>query len=173
MEQGLVQVYTGNGKGKTTAAVGLAVRAAGKGFRVLMVQFLKGRHYGEIESVKRFGDSFEIIQSGLDSFVKRGEPSEEDLRLAHQGLDIARKAIMSGDYDIVILDEINCAVELGVLKVDEVVPLIDERPEGVELVLTGRWAPDEFCERADLITEMKKIRHCYDQGVQMREGIEF
>lgn len=173
MEQGLVQVYTGDGKGKTTAAVGLAMRAAGKGFRVLMVQFLKGRHYGEIESVKRMGDSFRIIQSGLDTFVKRGEPSEEDVRLAREGLETAREAIMSGDYDVVILDEINCAVDLGVLAVDEVLPLIDERPEGVELVLTGRGAPEEFCERADLITEMKNVRHCYDAGVGMREGIEY
>jgi cob(I)alamin adenosyltransferase len=173
MELGTVQIYTGDGKGKTTAALGLAMRAAGKGLMVLMVQFLKGRDYGEIETAKRFSDSFEIVQSGMDSFVKRGEATREDLRLAHQGLELARDAILSGRYDIVILDEINVAVELGVLEVEEVLPLIDERPKGVELVLTGRYAPDEFCARADTITEMKNVRHCFDKGVPMREGIEF
>jgi cob(I)alamin adenosyltransferase len=173
MELGLVQIYTGDGKGKTTAALGLAMRAAGKGLKVLMVQFLKGRDYGELETAKRFSDSFEIVQSGLDSFVKKGEPSPEDLRLAHLGLELAREAIMGGRYDIVILDEINVAIELGVLKVEEVLPLIDQKPGGVELVLTGRYAPDEFCRRADTITEMKNVRHCFDKGVPMREGIEF
>jgi cob(I)alamin adenosyltransferase len=173
MELGLVQVYTGDGKGKTTAALGLAMRAAGKGLKVLMVQFLKGRDYGELETAKRFSDSFEIVQSGLDEFVEKGKASPEDLRLAHQGLELACQAIMSGRYDIVILDEINVAVELGVLKVEEVLPLIDQRPSGVELVLTGRYAPEEFCCRADTITEMKNVRHCFDEGVPMREGIEF
>lgn len=173
MEKGLVQVYTGDGKGKTTAALGLAMRAIGKGFKVFMVQFLKGRHYGELETAKRISDSFEVVQSGLDSFVKKGEPTEDDLRLARRGLELAREAIMCGDYDIVILDEVNVAVELGVLSVADVLPLIDGRPEGVELVLTGRYAPDEFCSRADLITEMKNVRHCFDNGVPMREGIEF
>ena len=173
MEQGLVQVYTGDGKGKTTAAIGLAMRAIGKGFKVLMVQFLKGRAYGEVTTAAMLPDSFTLVQSGMDTFVKKGEPTSEDLRLARVGLELARKAIMSGDWDIVILDEINVAIELGVLKVDEVLPLIDERPPTVELVLTGRYAPAEFCERADLITEMKKVKHCYDEGVGMREGIEF
>lgn len=173
MELGLVQVYTGDGKGKTTAGIGLAIRAIGKGLKVLMVQFLKGREYGELQTAKRLSDSFQIIQSGLDTFVKKGEPTSEDLRLAHEGLEIARKAIMGGEYDIVILDEVNVAIELGVLTVDEVLPLIDERPGGVELVLTGRYAPEEFCERADVMTEMKCVRHCYDRGVPMREGIEF
>lgn len=173
MEQGLVQVYTGNGKGKTTAAFGLAMRAVGKGFRVFMVQFLKGREYGELKSAHMLAERLTVVQSGLDSFVKKDEPSEEDLRLARRGLELARTAIMSGDYDIVILDEVNVAVHLGVLEVDDVLPLIDGRPEGVELVLTGRYAPDQFCERADIITEMKNVRHCFDRGVPMREGIEF
>jgi len=173
MEQGLVQVYTGDGKGKTTAAIGLGIRAVGKGFKVFMVQFLKGRHYGEVETIQRLDDDFTLIQSGLDTFVKKGEPSGEDIRLAHEGLELARKAIMGGEYDIVILDEVNVAVELGVLRVDEVLPLIDGKPQTVELVLTGRYAPVEFCGRADLITEMKNVRHCYDRGVGMREGIEF
>lgn len=173
VEKGLVQVYTGDGKGKTTAAIGLAMRAIGKGFKVYMVQFLKGRHYGEVETAKKLADSFTLIQSGLDTFVKKGEPSPEDLELAHKGLGQAREAIMSGEWDIVILDEVNVAIELGVLTVEEVLPLIDGRPEGVELVLTGRFAPEEFCSRADLITEMRNVRHCYDSGVPMREGIEF
>jgi len=173
MELGLVQVYTGDGKGKTTAAFGLAMRAIGKGLKVFMVQFLKGRKYGELETARRLSDRLEVVQSGLDSFVKKGEPGEEDLRLAHKGLELARRAIMGGEYDIVILDEVNVAIELGVLKVEEVLPLIDERPGSVELVLTGRYAPEEFCERADIITEMRNVRHCFDKGVPMREGIEF
>jgi len=173
MEKGLVQVYTGDGKGKTTAALGLAMRAIGKGLKVFMVQFLKGRAYGEVATSKMLPDSFTLVQSGLDTFVKKDEPSAEDLALARQGLEQAREAMLSGDWDIVILDEVNVAVELGVLTVDEVLPLIDGRPQGVELVLTGRYAPPEFCQRADLITEMKKVKHCYDQGVGMREGIEF
>jgi len=173
LEQGLIQVYTGDGKGKTTAAIGLAMRAIGKGFKVYMVQFLKGRHYGEVETAKRLSDSFVLVQSGLDTFVKKGEPSAEDLRLAHEGLELARKAITGGEYDIVILDEINVAVELGVLTLDEILPVIDAKPDTVELVLTGRYAPAEFCERADLITEMKNVRHCYDKGVALREGIEY
>lgn len=173
MERGLVQVYTGNGKGKTTAALGLAMRAIGKGFNVYMVQFLKGRHYGEVETARKLSDHFTLVQSGLDTFVKKGKATDEDLRLAHEGLELARKAIMSGDHDIVILDEVNVAIELEVLTVDEVLPLIDERPPGVELVLTGRYAPSEFLERADYITEMNSVRHCFDEGIEMREGIEF
>lgn len=173
MEQGLVQVYTGDGKGKTTAAFGLAMRAVGKGFSVFMVQFLKGRHYGELEAARLLSDRLTVVQSGLDTFVKKDEPTGEDLRLARRGLEIAREAVMSGRYDIVILDEVSVAVHLGVLEVEDVLPLIDGRPPGVELVLTGRYAPDEFCERADIITEMKNIRHCFDRGVPMREGIEF
>lgn len=172
MEQGLVEVYTGDGKGKTTAALGLAMRAAGRGMKVLMVQFLKGRRYGELASAERL-EGFEIIQSGLDSFVKKGEPTDEDLRLARKGLETAREAIMSGEFDIVILDEVNIAVELGVLSVDDILPLIDDRPGTVEVVLTGRYAPAEFIDRADIVTEMKCERHCFDEGMGMREGIEF
>ncbi len=173
VKEGLVQVYTGDGKGKTTAALGLALRAAGRGMKVFIVQFLKGRLYGEIESVKRLSDRIVIVQSGLDSFVKKGEPTEEDIRLARRGLNLAAKAISSGEYDIVILDEINVAVELGVLSVDDVIPLIENKPGNIELILTGRYAPDEFLKRADLITEMRNIKHYYNSGVKMREGIEY
>lgn len=173
MEQGLIQVYTGDGKGKTTAAFGLAMRAAGKGFRIFIVQFLKGRAYGELESVKKLADKITVVQSGLDSFVSKGEPTEEDLKLAKRGLELAGEAIASGEYDIVVLDEVNVAVELGVLTVDEVMPLLLFKPPGVELVLTGRYAPEEFCAKADIITEMRCVKHCYDSGIGMREGIEF
>lgn len=173
METGLVQVYTGDGKGKTTAAVGLAMRAIGKGLKVFMVQFLKGRRYGEVETAGRLAGDFTLVQSGLDTFVYEGRATDEDVRLAHEGLETARKAIMSGDYDVVILDEVNVAIKLEVLTVGEVLPLIDERPGGVEIVLTGRYAPPEFLERADYITEMKCVKHCFDDGVRMREGIEF
>lgn len=173
MERGLVQVYTGNGKGKTTAALGLALRAVGHGFRVKVIQFLKGRLYGELAACEKFPGELEIFQSGLDSFVKRGEPTAEDLRLAGEGLEAAREAIMSGRYDLVVLDEINVAVDLGVLDVESVLPLIDGRPPGVELVLTGRNAPEEFLGRADLVTEMREVRHYYADGVEMRRGIEY
>lgn len=173
MEQGLVQVYTGNGKGKTTAAIGLAMRAIGRGLKVFMVQFLKGRRYGELETAKRLTDRFTIIQSGLDTFVYKGEATQEDMQLARRGLKLARDAIMSRKYDIVILDEVNVAIELEVLSVEDVLPLIDERPAGVEVVLTGRYAPQEFLQRADLITEMRCVRHHYDSGIEMREGIEY
>jgi len=173
LEKGLVQVYTGDGKGKTTAALGLALRAAGRGLKVFMVQFLKGRFYGELESAKRLADRITIVQSGLDSFVKKGEPTDEDIRLARRGLSLAEKAIRSGEYDIVILDEVNVAIELGVLSVDDVLPLVKDKPTGIELVLTGRYAPSEFLEIADLVTEMKCVKHYYDSGVKMREGIEY
>jgi len=173
LTKGTIQVYTGDGKGKTTAALGQALRACGHGFRVFMVQFMKGsENYGE---VMIFGKvpGFKLVQSGLPTFVEKGNPSEEDLRLAREGMELARKAVEDGTWDIVILDEINVAVDYGLVDVDEVLDLTKKRPPRMELILTGRYAPKEFIEIADLVTEMKEVKHHYAGGEEMREGIEY
>jgi cob(I)alamin adenosyltransferase len=173
LSRGIVQVYTGEGKGKTTASLGQALRACGHDFKVLMIQFMKGsKNYGELLSSGSV-PGLEIVQKGLPTFVKKGEPSEEDLRLAAEGMDLARKAVREAAHDILILDEINCAVDYGLVDVKEVLELIGEKPEGMELILTGRYAPKEFIELADLVTEMREVKHHYNSGVEMREGIEF
>ncbi len=173
LKKGTVQVYTGNGKGKTTAALGQALRACGHGLRVIMIQFMKGsKNYGEIAIAPRI-PGFEIIQSGLPTFVEKGNPSDEDLRMARQGMELARKAITQAEYDVVILDEINCAVDYGLVDVKDVLELVNLKPTQMELILTGRYAPDKVIEVADLVTEMKEIKHPYQAGLEMREGIEY
>lgn len=173
LSSGLIQLYTGNGKGKTTASLGQALRACGHGLRVLMIQFMKGsKNYGELLSSESV-PGLEIVQKGLPTFVKKGEPSDEDLRLAAEGMDLARKAVKDAAHDILILDEINCAVDYGLVDLSEVLELIKNKPEKMELIMTGRYAPQELMEVADLVTEMKEVKHHYNTGVQMREGIEF
>ena len=170
---GYVQVYTGDGKGKTTAALGLALRAAGHGLRTYFGQFLKGQHYGELDAVEKLSPLICIERFGREGFLHITEgPDDEDIRRAREGLRQCRVAMLSGRYDIVVLDEINTAVVLKVLTVEEVLGLLDERPAAVELVLTGRGAPQAVVDRADLVTEMKEIKHYYDKGVKAREGIE-
>ncbi len=171
-ERGYVQVYTGNGKGKTTAAVGLGMRAAGAGLRVLMVQFMKGRRYSELDSIALV-PNFEVAQHGRDEFVSKEHPEDVDLELAGAGLDHARKAIESGQYDLVILDEVNVAADFGLVPVGEVAGIVRARPRHVEVVLTGRYAPKEFIDMADLVTEMNETRHFYSKGVKARKGIEY
>jgi cob(I)alamin adenosyltransferase len=170
---GLVQVYTGDGKGKTTAALGLALRAAGSGMRSYIGQFLKGRRYGELESVQQLSPYLTLEQYGLDAWVHIDRVTPEQRAAAQEGLAKVRQALHSGEYDIVIADEINVALYFGVLTEEEVIELIDGRPPQVELVLTGRRAPEAIIERADLVTEMKEVRHPYHRGVPAREGIEF
>jgi cob(I)alamin adenosyltransferase len=173
MTTGYVQVYTGDGKGKTTAAMGLAFRAAGRGLRTFVAQFLKGRPTGEIEAAKKLAPLVVIEQFGREGFLTaKAGPAAEDIALARAGLDRAREALASGSYDIVVLDEVNTAVHLKVLAEADVLDLIDRRPAAVELVLTGRRAPASFVERADLVTEMRAVKHYFDRGVQAREGIE-
>lgn len=173
LTKGTVQVYTGNGKGKTTSALGLALRACGHGLKVLMIQFMKGSaNYGEV-MISNKVPGFTLIQSGLPTFVEKDNPSEEDLRLAREGLGLAVKAVDEISCDILILDEINVAVDYGLVSVTDVLDLIRRRPRTMEVVLTGRYAPDEFLEVADLVTEMKEVRHHYASGLQMREGIEY
>lgn len=169
--QGFVQVYTGDGKGKTTAALGLALRAAGAGLRVYFGQFIKQGAYSELAGLARFADCITVAQFGLGRFVGR-EPAAEDREAAGQGLRELRRALVSGAFDLVIADEANVAVALGLIEPDDLVALIDLRPEQVELVLTGRSAPDAVLTRADLVTEMRCVRHYYDRGVLARPGIE-
>jgi len=170
---GLLQVYTGDGKGKTTAAVGLALRMAGHGFRVYLLQFMKGDpNYGEILALRAV-PKVEILQSGLPTFVRKGAPGPEDLRLARAGLETAREILSAGRHDLVILDEILCAVDYGLLRESELLDLIDRKPAQVELVLTGRNAPAEVIRRADLVSEIREVNHPYRRGVAAREGIEY
>ena len=169
---GMVHVYTGDGKGKTTAALGLGLRAAGHGYRVLMIQFMKGKiNYGELMAAKGI-ENFDIVQFGRPDFVDKEDPAEEDIRLAQEGLAFAREATRYKKCDLLILDEINVAVEWGLITVDEVLKLMRSKPADMELVLTGRYAPEEFLERADLVTEMKELKHPFQKGKLARKGIE-
>lgn len=171
MENALVHVYTGNGKGKTTAALGLAVRATGHGFNVVMIQFMKGKiNYGELETA-RILPNFEIKQFGRPEFVSKENPDPEDIKLAQEGLEYAREVIFSQEYDMVILDEICVAMDFKLISADEVVTLIEKRPETVELVLTGRNCPPQIVKIADYVTEMLEIKHPYTRGIQARKGI--
>ncbi|MCK5560935.1 MAG: cob(I)yrinic acid a,c-diamide adenosyltransferase [Thermoplasmata archaeon] len=172
ISNGLVQVYTGTGKGKTTAALGLALRAVGKGLKVYMIQFMKGDiEYGEITTAKKM-ENFEIIQIGRPEFVDKSNPAEIDIELANKALEHAKEIITGGDYDIVILDEINVALDWKLIELEKVIDLIKSKPEHIELVLTGRYAPQEIIEVADLVTEMQEIKHPYNDGVEARDGIE-
>lgn len=173
LDLGQVQVYTGNGKGKTTAALGLAFRAAGRGLHVRMIQFMKGGGpYGEHLSAEKLAPFLIITRTGREGWVKRGDPDPEDVRLAREGLAMAREALTGGETDLVILDEINGAVSFGLLSVEDVLELIALRPEKVELVLTGRNADERVIEAADLVTEMREVKHYYKAGVPARTGIE-
>lgn len=169
--KGYVQVYTGNGKGKTTAAIGLSVRAAGAGLNVFIAQFIKMGEYSEIKSLKKFSDRITIKQFGRGKFIK-GAPSEEDMEAAQKGLHAVRVALLSGKYDIIILEEGNVAVSIGLLSTDDIIHLIDRKPEHVEIVITGRNASQEIIDKADLVTEMKDIKHYFNKGVAARTGIE-
>ena len=168
---GYVHVYTGDGKGKTTAALGLALRAAGAGWRVFFAQFAKGMHSSEMAALERFGDRITLRQYGRNSFIRQ-ESQAEDVDSACCGLTECAEAIASGKYPLVVLDEANIAVLLQLLTVDDLMTLIDSRPTGVELVLTGRGAHPRVLERADLVTEMREVKHYYRQGVMARTGIE-
>jgi len=172
MEQGKVQIYTGDGKGKTTAALGLALRACGSGFRVYIAQFAKGMHYGELDALERLRDRVTIRQFGRDCFI-RNEPTAEDIRLAREGWAEVGAVMAEGRADLLILDEIGIALHYGLVSLEEVRGLIQRRPAGMELILTGRKVPQELYELADLVTEMREIKHYYRDGVQARRGIEF
>lgn len=173
LEKGYIQVYTGNGKGKTTAALGLAFRAVGRGLKVCMIQFMKGGGpYGEHLAAEMLKPHLTIIPTGREGWVKRDNPDPEDVRLAGEALRMGREALTGGEYDLVILDEVNGAVSFGLLEVDELLDLMRLKPASVELVLTGRNAHEKVMEAADLVTEMREVRHYYKAGVASRIGIE-
>jgi len=170
--EGLVQVYTGPGKGKTTAALGLGMRAAGHGYRVYMIQFLKSaKRYGEYKSIKKI-KNFKIKSYGLKEFATPNT-AKEYKRLSKNALKHAIKMIQSEKYDIVILDEINFAATLGYIKLEDVIQLIEQKPKSVEIVLTGRYASKKIIEKADLVSVIKEIKHPYQKGVKARKGIEY
>ncbi|MBX5326287.1 MAG: cob(I)yrinic acid a,c-diamide adenosyltransferase [Candidatus Bathyarchaeia archaeon] len=173
LEKGLVQVYTGDGKGKTSAAFGLALRAVGRGFKVYVIQFIKGGFdYGELYSVKQL-PNITLKAFGRGKFITETPPNQKDMQLAEEAFALAEKVVESGDYDFVVLDEINVALHLKLLELSKVIDLIKNKPDHVELVLTGRNAPREIIELADLVTEMKEIKHPYTKGTKPRKGIEF
>jgi cob(I)alamin adenosyltransferase len=169
--RGYVHVYTGDGKGKTSAALGLALRASGHGMRTYIGQFMKGQHYGELEAL-RDHPLITIEQYGDVRCIRREEVTPEHVSQAHRGLERAREAMLSSRYDIVVLDEVSVAIWFGLLTVAEVLAFLDQRPNHVEMILTGRRAPQELIERADLVTEMQAVKHYYRQGVVARKGIE-
>lgn len=185
LDRGLVQLYIGDGKGKTSAALGLALRAAGHGLRVCFIQFLKGGwQSGEVEAAGRLAPEIEIHRFGAAKWGDASEapngtpwwelpPSEQDRDRAGEGLAFAHRALTGGEYDIVVLDEVLAALKAQLISLDEVTDLIRARPESVELVLTGRVAPPEIVEVADLVTEMKSEKHPFERGVGARRGIEY
>lgn len=173
LEQGLVQVYTGEGKGKTSAAFGLALRAIGRGLSVYVIQFIKGGFdYGELHVIKDL-PRIQLVAYGSGEFIDRESPGEEDIRLAGEALEHAREILERGGHDVVILDEINVALALNLVRLEDVLALIRSKPRNVELVLTGRGAHEEIIEAADLVTEMREIKHPYSYGVKARKGIEY
>jgi cob(I)alamin adenosyltransferase len=173
LEQGLVQVYTGNGKGKTSAAFGLALRAIGRGLKVYVVQFIKGGFdYGELYVVDRL-PNLKLKAFGRGEFVTETPPGKEDVELAQEALAFAEQVVKNGEYDIVILDEVNVALYLKLINLDSILELIKNKPKQVELILTGRYAPSEIIETADLVTEMKEVKHPFNKGYKAREGIEY
>jgi cob(I)alamin adenosyltransferase len=171
LNKGLVQVYTGNGKGKTTAAMGLALRAAGTGLRVYVCQFMKARPCGEMKAIKNIRN-IGFDRCGSRCFIK-GAPARKDIKRIGAGFESARKIVMSGKYDLVILDEANIASDMGLIDPLDIVKLIDEKPGHVEIVLTGRSCPEVIIKHADLVTEMKEVKHPLGRGVIARCGIEY
>ena len=172
MKKGYIHVYTGNGKGKTTSAIGLGIRAAGAGYKVHMIQFMKGRKYCELITLDDI-KNFTYSQHGRDEFVNKKNPEKIDIDLAQIGFKHTKELIKSEKYDMIILDEINVAVDFNLIKLKDILDLIENKPKGLELVLTGRYADKEFVKIADYVTEMLEIKHPYQQGVQARKGCDF
>ncbi|MCB0879381.1 MAG: cob(I)yrinic acid a,c-diamide adenosyltransferase [Thermoleophilia bacterium] len=171
---GYVQIYTGDGKGKTTASLGLVCRAAGYGHRSCIVSFLKGDpNYGELRFIREHMPMVDYHLAGRMNFVDPNDPDPEDVAIAREGFATARDAIASGDYHLVVLDEANVAANLGLIDERELLAVLDDKPEHVEVVLTGRDAPQSFIDRADLVTEMRMVKHFYEAGIPARRGIEF
>ncbi len=171
-KKGFIHVYTGDGKGKTTAALGLTLRALGAGLRVGIIQFMKGQVYSEIKALEQFVPQVEVLQTGRSKCIRREEVTEEDRQEARHGLYHARQAMEESDLDLLILDEILVAHWFGLVTLEEILTLLKQKPDRLELVLTGRKAPPEVMQMADLVTEMLEIKHYYKIGVPARRGIE-
>jgi cob(I)alamin adenosyltransferase len=169
---GMVHVITGDGKGKTTSALGMSLRGVGRGLRVCIVQFMKGYDYGEIIAAGTI-ENLDIKQFGRAEFVNKNMPENVDVQEAVNALKYARDVLQSGKYDILILDEVNVAIDFNLIELDSVIELVKERPENMELVLTGRNAPKELIEVADYVSEVREVKHPFQKGVQARKGIEF
>lgn len=172
LEKGFVHIYTGNGKGKTTAAIGLGIRATGEGLKVYMIQFMKGRRYSEIDALKNM-KNFTVVQFGRDEFVSKENPEQIDIDLARKGFEHAKEIIKNGENDLIILDEINVAVDFKLIPLKDVLKLMNEKPEKVELVLTGRYVHPDMVKQADLVSEILEIKHPYQNGIQSRKGIDW
>ncbi|MCX7959877.1 MAG: cob(I)yrinic acid a,c-diamide adenosyltransferase [Deltaproteobacteria bacterium] len=172
-EKGLIQVYTGNGKGKTTAALGLCFRASGHGYKSFIIQFMKGQIvYGELNSAKMTNGLITIEQMGRPDFVSKDNPEKIDVEMARDALRLAERIIKSNEYDIVVLDEVNVAADFRLIDKNEVLRILREKPVNVEVILTGRYAPQEFIDIADLVSEVREIKHYYARGIDARDGIE-
>jgi len=173
LEKGFVQIYTGNGKGKSTAAIGQAVRAAGFGLKTYIAQFMKEYPYNELISLQYLSEWITIEQFGGDEFVYKKElPGKEELKKARLGLKTVKEKMLNGDYDLIILDEAIVAIYYKLIETKDLIEIINAKPENVELILTGRYCPDELIELTDLVTEMKEVKHYYQKGVTSRKGIE-
>ena len=170
--KGFVHVYTGNGKGKTTAAFGMALRAEGAGLKVFIGQFVKGKTYNENITITRNLKNITVKQYGLGCFIIK-TPTTNDIKAARKGLEEMKKIILDGKYDVVVMDEVTIALHYKLFEVDELIGLIRKKPDHVELVLTGRYAPTEIIEVVDLVTEMKEVKHYYQRGIEARAGIEY
>jgi cob(I)alamin adenosyltransferase len=173
LQKGYVQVYTGNGKGKTTAALGLAFRAMGRGLKTYIGQFMKGQKYSELQSAQMCKPYITIEQYGKDTLMHvQNPPLEEDVKMAREGLEKAKKAMNSGAYDLIVFDEINTAHFFHLITIEEMLEIINSKPDRVEVIFTGRYAPQEIVDAADLVTEMLEIKHYYTKDVPARAGIE-
>ena len=174
LKEGYIHIYTGDGKGKTTAALGLALRAVGHKYRVFMIQFMKGCiNYGELEAAKSLAPYMTIVQMGRDTFVNKENPDPVDIEWAQKGVALAKDVMKKNQVDILILDEINVAVDYGLVTLEQAIELMEGKPKDMELIMTGRYAHPELVKRAHLVTEMVEIKHYYSLlGVDAREGIE-
>ena len=172
LEKGFVHIYSGNGKGKTTAAIGLGIRATGEGLKVYMIQFMKGRRYSEIDALKNM-KNFTVVQFGRDEFVSKENPEQIDIDLARKGFEHAKEIIKNGEHDLIILDEINVAVDFKLIPLKDVLKLMNEKPEKVELVITGRYTHPDMVKQADIVSEILEIKHPYQNGIQSRKGIDW
>lgn len=170
MDKGYIEVYTGSGKGKTTAALGLSLRAICAGKKVYFGQFVKGMDYSELK-VPQFLPNFTMEQFGRDAFI-RGIPKAEDIKKARTGFEKVKNIVACGEYDVVVLDELNIAIHYNLIDINDVLKMLENKNNGTEVIITGRYANEKIIEKADLVTEMKEIKHYYTKGVNARKGIE-